>query len=199
MHQKTFYKAALEYSIGHVEKPLDSPIKDTDEFIEKQVLKASEAAARKSSAMMHKAKSQASRTQVNNTTVQSSLIFNAKSVHDSFSLADVASDPKLLRNSQLSQHHVKNPMLPYGPKVKVSQKRLLAPVQKQEKQASSQMLISDQRKRLINSTEQLVLSGSQTMATDDNSVRLHDADEDAREPAPAEPNGNRKYAKDLAS
>lgn len=57
LHQKTFYKAALEYSIGHVEKPLDSPIKDTDEFIEKQVLKASEAAAKKNSALIQKAKS----------------------------------------------------------------------------------------------------------------------------------------------
>lgn len=41
LHQKTFYRAAMEYSMGSVDQPEEKlPIKDTDEFIEKHVLNA---------------------------------------------------------------------------------------------------------------------------------------------------------------
>lgn len=40
LHQKTFYRAAMEYSLGSVENPSHRPTQDTDEFIDTHVIKA---------------------------------------------------------------------------------------------------------------------------------------------------------------
>lgn len=46
LHQKTFFRAAMEYSLGSVEKPTHRPTKDTDEFIDVHVVKAQNAVMR---------------------------------------------------------------------------------------------------------------------------------------------------------
>lgn len=106
LHQKTFYRAAMEYSLGSVEKPTHRPTKDTDEFIDGHVVKAQNAVMRKNKyTIMQRTKSQ-SRTLKNAS--QQTISKGGKS----FSLADMTTDAQLKRYTQLNQLQAHKSFLP---------------------------------------------------------------------------------------